>query len=190
MNKVLALCVKLMNLVNLVFFCSFLMRLCTISVCRKYMYKFRLIFTLLSVLGLSVLASGCASSLPSNFVYETSLRGEQGLPGRAQRLNSAKTLLAESGAKDPEIALQAALPDAEVKVKRWGVKYFGKDWARYQVVLDADIKRGDNKTKCRESSTEEPVGAPLLDELLANDGAEFTRQMESLAEKCIKLSKR
>jgi len=149
------------------------------------MYKFRLIFTLLSVLGLSVLASGCASSLPSNFVYETSLRGEQGLPGRAQRLNSAKTLLAESGAKDPEIALQAALPDAEVKVKRWGVKYFGKDWARYQVVLDADIKRGDNKTKCRESSTDGPVGAPLLDDLLADKGAEFSQQMEGLIAGCV-----
>ena len=116
------------------------------------------------------------------------------MPGRAQRLNSAKTLLAESGAKDPEIALQAALPDAEVKVKRWGLKYFGKDWARYQVVLHADIKHpiikgGDSKTKCRESSTEGPVGAPVLDELLANDGAGFLRQMEGLIAGCVAKAK-
>ena len=148
------------------------------------------VFTLLlSALFLSGFLSACATSLPPDFIYETSLRGEQGLPGRAQRLKSAKTLLAESGAKDPEIALQAALPDAEVKVKRWGVKYFGKDWARYQVVLDADIKRGDIKTKCRESSTEGPVGAPVLDELLANDGAEFLRQMEGLIAGCVAKAK-
>ena len=161
------------------------MRLCTISVCRKYMYKFRLIFTLLSVLGLSVLASGCASSLPSNFVYETSLRGEQGLPGRAERLASAKTLLAESGAVDPEEVLQAELPDADISVKRWGLQYFGSDWTRYKVVLDANVKRGKVTTRCRESSTETPVGAPLLDELLTNDGAEFERLMDGLIAACL-----
>jgi len=149
------------------------------------MRRYRLTFTLLSAFGLGAFVSGCASNLPSNFIYETSLRGEQGLPGRAQRLKSAKTLLAESGAKDPEVALQAALPDADIKVKRWGVKYFGKDWARYQVVLDADIKGGDTRTKCREASTESPVGAPLLDEFLANDGAEFLRQMEVLIAGCV-----
>ena len=138
----------------------------------------------------ALLLSACASSLPPDFIYETSLRGEQGLPGRAQRLDSAKILLAESGAMDPKAELQTALPGAEVDVKRWGLKYFGKDWARYQVVLDADIKRpndkgGDTRTKCREASTETPVGAPTLDKLLANDGAEFTRQMKGLIAGCL-----
>jgi len=86
---------------------------------------------------------------------------------------------------DPEAALQAALPDAEIDMKRWGLKYFGKDWTRYQVVLDANIERGDEKTKCRGVSTETPVGAPLLDELQANDGAEFARQMEGLITGCL-----
>jgi len=125
----------------------------------------RVFFTFPALAALFLCA--CASSIPSNFIYETSLRGEQGLPGRAARLDSAKTLLVESGAKDPEIALQTALPDAEIDVKRWGLKYFGKDWTRYQVVLDANIKRpnmkgGKEKTRCRETSTEGPVGAPLL----------------------------
>ena len=141
----------------------------------------RIAAPLLSVL----LLSACASSLPPDFIYETSLRGEQGLPGRAQRLDSAKILLAESGVNDPEVTLQAALPDADIKVKRWGLKYFGKDWTRYQVVFDADIKRGDEITKCRESSTDGPVGAPLLDDLLADDGAEFSQQMEGLIAVCV-----
>jgi len=129
--------------------------------------------------------TACATSLPSNFVYETSLRGEQGWPGRAQRLDSAKTLLTQSGAMDPKAALQAALPDAEVKVKRWGLEYFGDDWARYKVVLDADIKQSDDKIRCRETSAETSENAFLLDELLENDGAEFVRQMEAVVAGCV-----
>ena len=139
---------------------------------------------LVFVIGTLIL-TGCASSVPSNFLYKTSLRGEQGFPGRWERLASASDLLAKSERQNPQMALQSALPDAEVKVKRWGLTYFGKDWERYQVVLDADIKRGEEKVKCRETSTETPVGAPSLNALLANDGAEFTRQMEALIEACL-----
>lgn len=70
-------------------------------------------------------------------------------------------------------------------MKRWGLKYFGKDWERYQVVLDADIKVGKETVKCKEVSTETPVGAPTLNELLANEGVEFTRQMQALISACI-----
>jgi len=137
------------------------------------------------VFSTSIFLSACAGGVPSNFIYETSLRGEQGFPGRAARLESAKSLLAKSGAADPKTALQAALPDADIKVKRWGLKYFGKDWTRYQLMLDADIEQGDIKIRCREVSSETPVGAPVLDEILANDGVEFGRQLEALIETCV-----
>jgi len=137
-----------------------------------------------------IFLSACASSVPSNFLYQTSLRGEQGFPGRSQRLDSATALLAKGGAVDPQAALQAALPNAEIKVKRWGLKYFGKDWQRYRVVLDADILRAnapaaETKTRCRETSAETPVGAPTLGTLLANDGEEFWQQMQGLIESCL-----
>jgi len=107
------------------------------------------------------------------------------LPGRAERLDSAESFLDKSKVLDPESALKAALPDAEIKLKRWGLRYFGSDWARYVVVLDADIDMGETKTRCREASKETPVGAPTLDELLADDGAEFGRQMEGLIAACL-----
>ena len=149
------------------------------------MISFRFTYILLTFFGLSVLLSACASSVPSNFLYQTSLRGEQGLPGRAERLDAAESFLDKSKVLDPESALKAALPDAEIKLKRWGLRYFGSDWARYVVVLDADIDMGETKTRCREASKETPVGAPTLDELLADDGAEFGRQMEGLIAACL-----
>ena len=132
---------------------------------------------------------GCASSISSNFIYETSLRGEKGWPGRAERLDSMQSFLDKPNVMDPEAALRAALPEAEVNVKRWGLKYFGKDWTRYQILLDVDIERGDEKTKCREVSTEGPVGAPTLDEVLANDGAEFAQALEDLIAICVSNTK-
>ena len=77
------------------------------------------------------LLGGCAStSVPPNFLYETSLRGEQGFIGRAERLESAASLLEAGGVTDPSIALADALPEHDVEVKRWGLKYFGSDWSR------------------------------------------------------------
>jgi len=143
----------------------------------------KLTFLILSLAGLSL--SACASSLPPNFVYETSLRGEQGLPGRAERLNSAESLLEGGVVQDPTEALQAAFPDADVKVKRWGLRYFSSNWARYQIVLDADIEEDDVKTRCREVSTDTPVGAPTLEKALADNGAETQRHLETLVRACI-----
>ena len=100
-----------------------------------------------------------------------------------------QSFLDKPNVMDPEASLQAALPGAEVKVKRWGLKYFGKDWARYQILLDADVEHGDEKTKCREVSTEGPVGAPTLDEVLANDGAEYAQALEDLIANCVSNTK-
>ena len=109
--------------------------------------------TLLLISGIWL--SSCATqSLPSNFVYETSLRTEQGFIGSANRKASAEALLSGGVVSDPNISLQAALPDAEVKVRRWGLVYLSKNWKRYQAVLDADITQGDEKTKCRMSAPE------------------------------------
>lgn len=134
-----------------------------------------------AVLGLTA----CASSIPSNFEYETSLRGEQGFIGRSDRIASAESILGGGVVTDPVLALRAALPDAEVKVRTWGLRYFGENWARYQVVMDADISRVDDKIKCREVSTDTPVGAPTLKELTADDGAELQRQLDGLVAACV-----
>ena len=127
----------------------------------------------------------CASSLPSNFEYKTSLRGEQGFLGRVDSVKSAESLLAAGVVIDPALALRAALPDADVKVRQWGLRYFDADWTRYQVVLDADIGTGKTRTKCREVSSDGPVGAPTLRELRANDGAELQKQLKALVTACL-----
>lgn len=129
--------------------------------------------------------TACASTAPSNFTFETSVRGEQGFIGLPDKISAAEAILDAGVVKDPALALRAALPKADVKVRQWGLKYFGADWVRYQVVLDADITQGDDTIKCREVSTETPVGAPTLNELTVNDGAELQRQLESLVQACV-----
>ena len=134
------------------------------------------------------LLSACAifKPLPQGYIYWTSLRGQQGIPGDASRVAAARNLLRVSAVKEPKAVLEAALPDKKVKVREWGVRYFDKDWTRYQVVLDAEIGTGKSKVKCREASTEGPVGAPVLKEVLANDGALFKAQLEGLVAACVK----
>lgn len=136
--------------------------------------------------GIAILGvTACASSTPSNFVYETSLRGEQGWIGAADRKSSAAALLNGGAVKDPGAALVNAFPDAEVKLRRWGLVYFRNNWKRYQVVLDADVSMADQPTvKCRMASPEKLSGAPTLPDLLANDGAEVQRRLEGLIRAC------
>ena len=132
----------------------------------------------------AVCLTACASSVPSNFVYETSLRTEQGFIGSANRDASAKALLSDGVVKDPNQSLQAALPDAEVKVRRWGLIYQSKNWKRYQAVLDADVTRGGQKTKCRMRSPDTLETAPTLPEMRANGGAELQRRLSELVTAC------
>ena len=138
--------------------------------------------------------SACASSVPSNFVYDTSLRGEQGWIGAASRKSSAAALLNGGVVNDPNESLANELPDAEVKVRRWGLVYLSKNWKRYQVVLDADISQRDKQTvKCRLVSPEKLSDAPTLPELRANEGAEVQRRLAELVTACAakqRLSKR
>jgi len=129
--------------------------------------------------------TACASSLPPDFQYDTSLRGEQGFIGQADKISAAESLLDAGVVTDPKIALQAAFPDANISVRKWGLRYFGSNWVRYQVVLEADIKRGSDIAKCREVSTKTPVGAPTLNELRENDGAELQVQLNKLISACI-----
>lgn len=130
--------------------------------------------------------SSCAStSVPDTFVYQTSVRDEQGWQGASARLKSAETLLSAGVIIDPEAALQRAVPDGEVKVRKWGARYFSKDWKRYQVLLNADIRRDDTVTKCRLRAPLTPVGAPTLQTLTANDGIELQRQLEELVAVCL-----
>jgi len=136
------------------------------------------------IFGAALILTACASSVPSNFVYETSLRGEQGWMGAATRKASAEALLAGGVVTDPNLALAAAMPDAEIKLQRWGLVYFSKNWKRYHVVLDADVIREDEKVKCRLTSPQELSDAPTLAELRANDGAEIQQRLTELVKSC------
>ncbi len=133
----------------------------------------------------SVLLMACANSIPPSFQYETSVRGERGLEGTFGRQKVVTALLEAGVVKDPEIALQQALPGADISVRKWGLRYFPKDWVRYQVMLNADISDGDEFVKCRGVSTEGPVGAPTLPELLANDGAQLQQELDGLITACL-----
>ena len=124
------------------------------------------------------------SSGPSNFVYETSLRTEQGFIGSADRKASAEALLSGGVVMDPNKSLQAALPDAEVEIRRWGLVYQSKNWKRYQAVLDADVTRDGEKTKCRLRSPDTLNSAPTLPEMRANGGAELQRRLSELVAAC------
>ena len=140
------------------------------------------------VWGLALLAlSACATfeSMPPGFLYETSLRGEQGYPGRAARVTAANALLEAGTVSHPGAALRAAFPNQDIKIRQWGLRYFNADWTRYQIVLDADIGSGKGRVKCREKSTDTPVGALTLPELLSRDGAELQRQLETLVTACV-----
>lgn len=128
--------------------------------------------------------TACASSIPSNFVYETSLRNEQGFIGAANRKGSAEALLNGGVVIDPNTSLQAALPMAQVKVRRWGLVYLSKNWKRYQAVLDADVTRDGKIIKCRMMSPDTLSGAPTLPEMRANDGTELQRRLSDLVKAC------
>lgn len=129
--------------------------------------------------------AACVSSIPSNFHYETSVRGERGLEGTFQRQALVTELLDAGVVKNPKDAFEQALPEADISLRKWGLKYFSKDWVRYQVILEADIKDDGADVKCREVSTETPVGAPTLKELLANDGMELQAELTKLISACV-----
>ena len=76
------------------------------------------------------------------------------------------------------------MPEYDVVVKRWGLKYFGSDWSRYQTVLDVNVKDGDETIKCRLATPEKHDAAPTLDALRANKGAELQRQLDELVKAC------
>lgn len=129
--------------------------------------------------------AGCASAdLPDDFVYETSLRGQQGWYGGKARDSAAARLLSKGAVTSPEPIMETALPLAEINLKEWGVRYFDEDWTRYRVVLLVDVKQGDQKTRCRLSEPESVKDAPLLRELHADDGALIQKSLETLVATC------
>ncbi len=130
------------------------------------------------------LGACASSSIPKTFVYETSVRGEQAFVGSFAKGKSVQSLLAGGVVTDPTAALEAALPDGDIKLRRWGVVYFASNWERYQVILDADIRRDDETIKCREGFPETPVGALTLNEVRANDGAALQQRLNVLVEAC------
>lgn len=129
--------------------------------------------------------ASCASSMPPSFHYESSVRGERGLEGTFQRQARVTELLDAGVVKNPKDAFEQALPEADISLRKWGLKYFSKDWARYQVMLEADIKRDGVVTKCRQVSTETPVGAPTLKNLIANDGVGLQTELTKLISTCV-----
>ena len=106
------------------------------------------------------------------------------MEGYFGRTKAVKSLMDAGRVTDPSIQMRAALPDADIKVSRWGLRYFPADWERYQVVFDAKIMRGETKTRCRETSTQGPVGAPTLNELLSDDGGLLQQELTKLAATC------
>ena len=137
----------------------------------------------------AILLSACATSTErSNFVYETSLRDEQGFIGAGNRKASEKALLSGGVVTDPQTSLQTALPAAQVKVRRWGLVYQSKNWKRYQAVLDADVTRDGQKTKCRMRSPDTLESAPTLPEMRANNGEELQRRLSELVAACAAIS--
>lgn len=130
--------------------------------------------------------SACASSsVPKSFVYDTSLRGQQSWMGASARLKASDALLAQGVVTDPQVTLETALPEAEVKLGEWGLRYFDSDWTRYAAVLAVDVTRGDEATKCRLSDPETVADAPLLKELTANGGADLQARLDRLVALCV-----
>lgn len=129
--------------------------------------------------------SGCASSIPDKFIYETSLRGQQSWIGAGARRAAAEDLLAQGVVTDPKLALDAALPNAEVERGAWGLRYFAKNWTRYQTVLRADVTKDGDITKCRLVDPGTVADAPLLSELTAQGGAELQARLTRLVGLCV-----
>lgn len=144
---------------------------------RRYFFEF-------FVSSCLVLTACATSDVPSNFVYDTSLRNEQGWIGASNRTASAETLLSGGVVTDPTLALQAALPEADIRLKRWGMAYFSKDWKAYQAVLDADIRRDGETVKCRMRSPEDHEAAPSPTEMRADNGAVLQRRLTKLVQAC------
>lgn len=142
-----------------------------------------LFFSLMSLVAMFL--TSCASAAPSNFEYKSAVRGERGLEGMIGREKVVASLFEGGVVKDPAIALKQVLPNSDIKVRKWGLRYFGSDWVRYQVFVDADISHGDKSVKCREVSTEGPVGAPSLPELLADHGQPLQQELEKLVAACV-----
>ena len=105
--------------------------------------------------------------------------------GGGDRRAAAENLLKAGVVQDPATALQNGASNKNVEIRRWGLRYFPKNWARYQVVLEADIGEGKPKTRCRDVSTETPTGAPTLPELLMGDGIRLQRELETLVARCL-----
>ena len=139
------------------------------------------------LLGVAVLSlSACASnSIPKGFIYETSERGQQNWYGAKARVRASEDLLSSGVIKDPTAELDAALPEVQIDIRRWGVRYFPKNWKRYQVILDADISRDDETIKCRMVAPETPVGALTLKQVHANGGAAVQNSLEDLIKACV-----
>lgn len=146
-------------------------------------------FTLTALFSLSLTACGTMGQsktvYPSNFVYETSLRAEQGWLGISAKDEAMAFIFNKGVVKDPKVALKSALPEAQINLRKWGLRYFSDDWYRYQVVLDADIKHGEDTIRCREVSTDGPVGAPTLKELTADGAVELQRSLQELVGACL-----
>jgi hypothetical protein len=135
---------------------------------------------------MGLVLTACATySVPKSFLYETSVRGEQGWQGSGTRAKAAASLVEAGVVTPPADALQTAFPTADIKVRRWGLSYFAKDWTRYQVVMEADIQRGDKTEKCRMRAPETPVGAMTLKEVRAENGMAFQLELQALISACI-----
>lgn len=138
-----------------------------------------------SLVILAVALTGCATGgAPSDFVYETTARKQQGVIGTAARDRAAQALLSAGVVQDPEGDLIAALPNAEVNLRRWGLHYFDENWNRYHAVLDADVKTSDGKTKCRLRGPDAVEDAPSFDEITAEGGTLLQAQLEALVQLC------
>lgn len=138
---------------------------------------------ILGVLGLSV--NACATvDLPDEFLYETSLRGQQSWYGAGERRAAGAELLAAGVVTSPQQALETALPNAEIELRQWGITYFQKDWARYRTVLEADVTQDGTTTKCRLSTPETAEDAPRLEDLRAEGGVAVQAALERLVARC------
>ncbi len=84
----------------------------------------------------------------------------------------------------PQAALETALPNAAVDLRKWGVSYFDRDWTRYRVLLEADIQTDKQTVKCRLSEPDTVKDAPLLREFEANDGALIQSRLNKLVATC------
>jgi len=84
----------------------------------------------------------------------------------------------------PQAALETALPNAAVDLRKWGVSYFDRDWTRYRVLLEADIQTNKQTVKCRLSEPETVEDAPLLRELEADGGRLVQDSLNKLVATC------